>query len=506
MAHSTYSRSPMAELGGRHDHDRQPMYDTPDISRHSDQPCVSQDTASNTVAHTEGRGDGDSAAEETTNEDDDEDSSTAVGAEHEDEEDEADVLAPLYGFGKGKGKGKRPAIRVEPVEDDAMLDDDETASLEVALAPSRHSLDQPLGSKKKRTFSNVSSTSVLFGDDSTDQEFPRRKMARKLSNVSSKPLLTYKESENHLHEHAIESDDEDYSGVNLVPEDESDVELVEQQEETYILQEEQQAPALLNEYRDARRLSLESCMSDNMFDVTAPLDDAFMSNFPDFGFAQFFEPEALPASPEPAAKRKYSDSSTKRVRFDDEVQVSDSSSSESSELDNSLFPDLFLEQDQLPPILNQLLELEADEDNGDFASPESDASFWDFGQNEPDVAPNEHSDDDCDDESSAGSSGYDCMGVPFTNCTTLTNVPSQPTWVTPLMKKTSQLMCLRVLHCRTSPFCASRPLRLARDQRLPGHFNATLSLRAAKYPLPAASSYTMTAPRLSPLPTGPRRL
>jgi hypothetical protein len=185
MARSTYSRSPMAELGGRHDHDRQSMYDTPDISRHSDQPCVSQDTASNSVAHTEGRGDGDSAAEETTNEDDDEDSSTAVGAEHEDEED------------------KRPAIRVEPVEDDAMLDDDETASHEVALAPSRHSLDQPLGSKKKRTFSNVSSTSVLFGDDSTDQEFPRRKMARKLSNVSSKPLLTYKESENHLHEHAI---------------------------------------------------------------------------------------------------------------------------------------------------------------------------------------------------------------------------------------------------------------------------------------------------------------
>ena len=41
-----------------------------------------------------------------------------------------------------------------------------------------------------------------------------------------------------------------------------------------------------------------------------------------------------------AAKRKYSDSPTKRIHFDDEVQVSDDSEPESSELDSSMFPDL----------------------------------------------------------------------------------------------------------------------------------------------------------------------
>ncbi|KAJ4377770.1 hypothetical protein N0V83_000600 [Neocucurbitaria cava] len=206
------------------------------------------------------------------------------------------------------------------------------------------------------------------------------------------------------YENAIESDDEDYSGVNLVPDDDDDD--MDLQEESYILQEEQQATTLLNEFRDARRLSLDSCASDNIFGATAPLNEAFISSLPDFGFAQFFEPEALPESPDPAVKRKYSDSSTKRVRFDDEVQVSDSSSSESSELDSSVFPDLFLEQDKLPPVLHQLLEMENDDDMEDMDSPVSDASFWDYGQDETRIAQADHS-DDTDGDSSDDSSGYD---------------------------------------------------------------------------------------------------
>jgi hypothetical protein len=394
----------MSELNGHHHQDRKLMHDTT-TAHHSDHRPVSQDSASANNHNTEGRGDAQSGAEDTANEDDEEDSSTA-----QDDEDEPEPLVSSHGLGKGKGRGKRPAIRVEPVDEASPDDDDETTPNETGLLPSERPMSQ-LMKNKKRTFSNLSSTSVLFGDDSTDQEFPRRKMARKLSNVITKPLLTYNEDEGHLHENAIDSDDEDYSALNLIPDDESDVDLMEQQEESYILQQEQQATTLLNEYRDARRLSLESCISDNIFDVTAPLDEAFISGLPDFGFAQFFnEPEALPASPDPAAKRKYSDSSTKRVRFDDEVQVSDSSSSESSELDSSVFPDLFLEQDKLPPILNQLLEFDNDEDDGDYASPQSDASFWDYGQDESRITQAEDSDET--DNDSAGSSGYDCTMRP----------------------------------------------------------------------------------------------
>ncbi|OAL49558.1 hypothetical protein IQ07DRAFT_600568 [Pyrenochaeta sp. DS3sAY3a] len=401
----------MTELGGHRHQDRQLMHEPTAGSRRSEQRPSTQDPASSSAHQTEGRGSDQSANEDTANEDDEEDSSNSKDDDQEDETTEPEVPAPSYGFGKGgKGKGKRPSIRIEPVDDDeSHNEDDETSIHRTGRTLGKTPVNQLQTNIKKRTFSNLSSTSVLFGDDSTDQDsFPRRKMARKLSNMASKPLLRYQASDNDTHvehyENVIESDDdEDYSGVNLIPDDDDDD--LDMQEESFILQEEQQATTLLNEFRDARRHSLDSCASDDIFGVTVPLDEAFMSSLPDFGFAQFFEPDALPSSPDPAAKRKYSDSSTKRVRFDDEVQVSDDSSSESSELDSSVFPDLFLEQDKLPPVLHQLLEMENDDDDGDMDSPVSDASFWDFGQDESRIT-QAHDSDETDDDSSDGS-GYD---------------------------------------------------------------------------------------------------
>jgi hypothetical protein len=491
----------MSDLGGHQHQDRKLQHDTTaTTTRNGDNRPVSQDTAPSSTHHTEGRGGGQSATEETANEDDGDGSSATEGGEPDDDEDEPEVAAPFRGFGKGKGRGKRPAIRVEPVDNDSHEEDDEVTSLGMGPSTSKHPVSQLMMNNKKRTFSNLSSTSVLFGDDSTDQEFPRRKMARKLSNVVAKPLLTYKEDEEDLHENAIESDDEDYSALHLIPEDESDVELMEQQEESFILQEEQQATTLLNEYRDARRLSLESCFSDNIFDVTAPLDGAYLSNFQDnLGFAQFFEPEALPASPDPAVKRKYSDSSTKRVRFDDEVQVSDSESSESSELDSSVFPDLFLEQDKLPPILHQLLEIDNDEDDGDFASPQSDASFWDYNQDEGRITQAENSDDA--DNDSAESSGYDCMITPYTEFILFTNTTPQLTWVTPLMKKTLALMFHRGLRPKTGLSYASQHPLQAPALRPRSRFNAVHDPLVAKFHLPAVFSSTSTGLKLSLSPT-----
>jgi hypothetical protein len=491
----------MSDLGGNHHKDRKIMHDTT-TARHSDQRPTSQDTALGSNHHTEGRGDGQSITEEAANEDDEEDSSTAQDGEQGDDEEEPELAALSRGFGKGKGRGKRPAIRVEPADDESQEEDDVVASLGTGLHVNKHPASRPLMNNKKRTFSNLSSTSVLFGDDSTDQEFPRRKMARKLSNIATKPLLTYKANEDD--EIAIESDDEDYSALNLIPDDESDVDMMEQHEESFILQEEQQATTLLNEYRDARRLSLESCLSDNIFDVTAPLNEAFISGLPDFGFAQFFEPEALPASPDPAVKRKYSDSSTKRVRFDDEVQVSDSSSSESSELDSSLFPDLFLEQDKLPPILHQLLEIDNDEDNGDFASPQSDASFWDFGQEEPRISQAGHSDDS--DGDLADSSGYDCMIMSSIRFTLSTNTILQLTWVILLMKKILALTHRHGRLFKTGLSCVSLLRLRARELLLLSHFSAVLGLQAARSRLHVVFLFMKTSLRPLRSPTELQRL
>ena len=473
MAHVANPRTVSGELGGKQPQNHKLVPDATAQPRYSTQRTTSADTAPKSLHSTEGRGDGQEADEDATDADEEDDSATI----QDDDETDDDIPLSYRGRGKGKGKGKGPAIHIEPVDDDETdKDDDEISSVGTGLIPSKHPVNQLLMQNKKRTFSNLSSTSLLFGDDTTDQEvFPRRKMARKLSNMGTKkPILTYQESE--TNEHAIDSDDEDYSGVNLVPDDDDiDLETMEQQEENFIAQEqEQQATALLNQInqmRDARRLSLESSASDDIFDVTAPLTESYMTGLADIGFAPFWEPEAVPASPDPAAKRKYSDSSTKRVRFDDEVQVSEESESESSEIDDSVFPDLFLEQDQLPPILTKLLEAENDYDNSDVGSPMSDASFWDFNHDEGRITQA----DDSDDESSAGSSGYESMILTCIRFTSVTNKPLQPTRATPLTKKISgpSPMHPRKHLYRGSRCCNSHSLHLA-----PGQAHLSLSHEA----------------------------
>lgn len=481
--------------------------------RRNHQRSASPDTVSGSTHHSEGRGGDQSATEGVADDEDDEEDSSAVKDDELDDETDDDVPVHPYRYRRaGKGKGKQPAIRVEPVDDEeSHAEDDETTShtTERSLVPSKHPVNQLLMSNKKRTFSNLSSTSVLFGDDSTDQEsFPRRKMARKLGSAASVPLLTYTENEDTQsnNDHAIETDDEDYSGVNLVPDDdESDMELMEKQEESFIMQEEQQATTLLNEYRDARRLSLDSCLSDNIFDVTAPLDDAFMAGVPDFGFTPFFEPEAVPASPVPIAKRKFSDGSAKRVRFDDDVPMSDSSSSESSELDSSIFPDLFLDQDKIPPSLHQLLEMDNDDDNGDMASPQSDISFWDFEQSESRITQVDNSDESDDGESSE-SSGYECMVVSNFTFDHMTNIHSQPTWVTPLTRKTLRTTCCHEPLRKSSLSCTDHLRHLVLALAHPNPFNAALDPSAVKSHPPVASSFTMKLTKLLLSLTGPLRL
>jgi len=194
----------MPSVGGSHHQDRRLIHDTTASSRRSDQRPASQDNTSGSVHLTGGRGSQQLDTEAGANEDDEDDedadeeadSSTAYDGEQPDDDTDADVPTRFCGYGKGgKGKGKRPAIRVEAIEDGKTIKETEVLFPEPGLIPHKHPSNS-LKTNKKRTFSNLSSTSVLFGDDSTDQEsFPRRKVARKLSNTVAKPLLAYKETE-----------------------------------------------------------------------------------------------------------------------------------------------------------------------------------------------------------------------------------------------------------------------------------------------------------------------
>jgi hypothetical protein len=494
MAYLPHSRTLMAELGGKHMQDHRLAFDTPLGARHGDQRSNSSDKAATGRTNHAG-GSGLAITEDAVNEDDDEEDSSAS---NEDDEDEPDVIAPSHG--RGKGKGKRPSIRVEPVEDELQNEVEEVTDHEMGLNPSKHPVNQLLMSSKKRTFSNVSNTSVLFGDDQSEQHsFPRRKIARKLSNSGLKPLLKYKENANDDmdgFENAIETDDEDYSGVNLVPDDDESELNFEEQEEIFIIQdeEEQQATVLINQYNDARRLSLDSHASDNIFDLTAPLSDTYGMNLPSLDFGQFFEPEALPSSPDPSAKRKYSDSSTKRVRFDDEVQVSDSSSTSSSELDSTFYPDLFLEQDKIPPSLTQLLDPEHDEDNADYDSPASELSFWDFGQEEiQDVSTKDSG--DFDKLPDSDSSGYESTLASNGFCVIVTNAFFQPTWVrllTSMILMWTRFLIPRHLS-RRNLCCAGYPRPQGRKLQAPSHSSGPRGLLVAPSRPLVAFSFMMTA-------------
>ena len=484
MAYIAKAQAVSGELGGKHLQNHKLVPDPAAQPRLSTQRTSSSDATPKSLHTTEGRGDGQGITTEASDDDEEDDSATL---QDDDETDDDIPLAAYRGRGKGKGKGKGPAIRIEPVDDDETdKDDDETSSNGTGLIPSKHPVNQLLMQNKKRTFSNLSSTSVLFGDEQTDQEvFPRRKMARNLSNVSHKPILSY---QNDTNEHAIDSDDEDYSGVNLIPDDD-DLDI-EQQEESFIAQEqEQQATLLLNQFRDARRLSLESSASDDIF--TAPLSESFMTSLGDYGFAQFFEPEAVPPSPDPAAKRKYSDSSTKRVRFDDEVQVSEDSESESSELDSSMFPDLFLEQDKLPPIVTQLMEAENEDDGDDVGSPMSDASYWDFNHDESRIMQA----DDSDDESSAGSSGYESMILTCIRLVSVTNKPPQPTRATLLTRRTLAPTFLRRPRCPKSLYYSSRSQPQVLEQVPLSRSHGATDLQVVRSPQCEVSSYTRSRTR-----------
>jgi hypothetical protein len=401
------------------------MYDTANIVRHCEQRS-SPDTVQGSPQRTANGHDGQSTTELATNETDEEDSSGGQTDEKEDDEDKAEVPAPSHGY--GKGKGRRPAIRIESADEDSSREHDDTSYHEAGPTNDRLVMGLTNGNKK-RTYSNVSNTSLLFGEDDAGQHtFPRPKVARTLSHSGGTGLLTYTVTDDvKVPENAIESDDEnaaeltageqttdvddeDYSGLNQISDDEDDIEKIEQLEERFIISDELKqvfdADGMWPDIDSARRLSLDSYASEGIFPLPDPSDAIPWAG--ELG-SSLFDQEDRASSPKPIPKRKLSEGSSKRVRFDDEVHMSDSSSSSSSDdFDSALYPDLFLDQDKLPASVHQLIELDNQSDDG-YPSNASDQSFWDYVDMDsrnvtPDVS-------DASDESDpeAGSSGYESM-------------------------------------------------------------------------------------------------
>lgn len=399
MAHLSNTRTPVADMGGKHLLDPGMRSGEPRAtSSEKDSPKINNGAG--------GCGSGQSASDEIGNGDDDEDSN----GDKEDNEDEDDPAAIAPSRGGGLGKGKRPVIRVEHAGGDESQEDVEETSSRGAGLDGNAAVDGSLMRNKKRTFSNVSNNSVLFGED--EKTFPRLKLPRTLSNNSGKGLLIYQKGEPteeqadlsmpwdmfDYNPNPIDVDDEDYSGVNLISdESDIDVEHLEHQETQWLI-DEHQASELFGDA--ARRPSLDSTASDDNLSGLPSVSRIFS---PDLGQTWQERTEVVPFSREPSVLRKYSDSSTKRVRFDDEVNMSDSASTSSSELDTSLWPDLF-EKDKLPQQIYHMIEHDQDMEHFHYMSSGSEHSYWDFGQDDG----SQHGEDGLEDDSSGpGSSGYE---------------------------------------------------------------------------------------------------
>ncbi|KAF2843713.1 hypothetical protein M501DRAFT_1013051 [Patellaria atrata CBS 101060] len=369
------------------------------------QKATISDTTKNTGVEEEESGDGCC----------DEDSDSSDEDSDEQDEDDPEEFAPSDG----------PAVHIDSVDTKGGATPN-SSDRGAGLITNRLSVTTFESPSKKRTFSNVSNTSLLYGTSDSDgqkrsMQYPRKKLLRRLSN-NPQGLLSYEgvlpskkllEQGLQVSDNAIESSDDDYAGVELVSDSEDNEPDMEKLEEQMIINSE----AGLDLF--SRRDSISSIGSD-MFDFALiggePLDpegDFFdiPSTIEEVAELTGFDPfKATPTS----NGRKPSDGSTRRVRFDLEdskvpedaevAEVSDSSSSTSSGADSALFPDLFLQQDQLDPSFRYMIENEMDLDIGNTTASDGE---WELNGDASNVSHGIRTESEGSGDSEAGSSGYE---------------------------------------------------------------------------------------------------
>jgi hypothetical protein len=289
--------------------------------------------------------------------------------------------------------------------------------------------------KRKRTTSELSATTILstVERDNEEAEYPRKRISRRLSNEHG--LLRYDARVTEIDEDidiaeyskAIESSSEDedaeYNGIGQL-DDENDSDL-EELEEAMIIEEE--TARLSHSGAVLTVNSLAGNDADSDLEIPSDVDLGFLNSEMDdiFDAGESFFFQGLQSDTD-SPRRKKSDASARRVRFQDEIDIAHtySSSTTSSETDIDIFPDLldnpFKSQDELPAKLRN--QIEDDEDDADVthgASSDGEGSCWDFGEekaSENFFSWHDNAESDSDgDASSPDLSGYDCMRRFFCN-------------------------------------------------------------------------------------------
>jgi hypothetical protein len=316
-----------------------------------------------------------SVGEDQGDEDADDDDGGKIDADdvEEDDDDEAEVEAPSHGASTAVQMG-------------SLAKEDSTSKHSSVKQMNNPHGTGPSSSDNfsrvtslKRRHSNLSNSSLIMDDGDHDNSsiiFPRKKQFRTLSNENG--MLTYSTisadiTTTAVPENAVEDSDEDdelYQAVNLISDGEEDDPDVEKVEEELIMRT--GTPLDSTDATDATGLfSFEDARNyipNGVYDMEiSHLEDIL--GMSDRNFASHLASQNVSFD-----GRKYSDSSAKRVRF---AIDGDSDSSASSTDIDGMFPDIFADQESLPPMLQQLIE--NDTDGGDSIT-DGEGSYWDFSE------------------------------------------------------------------------------------------------------------------------------
>lgn len=213
---------------------------------------------------------------------------------------------------------------------------------------------------------------------------------RQRPNTSHTGQKTPKRSRNTL----TSDEDDDYSGVDLISDTEEDEPDVEVAEEQAIIESEEEDDIVNPQ------------PADDEDEFWGPYDSlkGGPDLFPEEQTDQASPADILSGAAEWMGSGDESEPEvTRRVRFD----LSDSETVE-SDIDDNIFPDIFLDQGSLDPGFRRTIENDKNKDNDDSGS--DDGSYWDFRGEDEEMGEEEADDEDNKSESSCGSSsGYESM-------------------------------------------------------------------------------------------------
>lgn len=280
-----------------------------------------------------------------------------------------------------------------------------------------------LPNSKKRSLSKMQEKTTPTGGDEDeeiaeeDSEIRGKRAVRKLSLAQSPRTPSKRGRPRGRPQHhdpsrsatvSEDDDDEIYNGVDLISDSDEDEPNLEQVEEKLIIDSEEESDDLLDVQNTSLAPANDLCIDNVPFfdEQIGTLDPDRANDIAIFNAATAVEAESSQTSP----SRK----SGLRVRFDDEVIQSDSSSNDTSDEDLNIFPDLFLQQESLNADLRGLIENDREIDNW-VPSSDGDSSYWDLrGSDDMDFTPYGAPEPSTSGESDGSSSGYESWSLTHT--------------------------------------------------------------------------------------------